>query len=107
MPRAQPRGFFISMKIALLLLVTAVIPQAKAPFLIGDGAGGFYVSYVADGAFRMSPIRGGKVSDTKTIAANASASQASYPSILEDGKRLRGAWQTKNGSHGAMIHLAE
>ncbi|HUR81077.1 MAG TPA: sialidase family protein [Thermoanaerobaculia bacterium] len=95
------------MKIALLLLVTAVIPKAKAPFIIGDGAGGFYVSYVADGAFQMSRIQGDKVSNTKTIARNASASPASFPSILRDGKVMRAAWQTKNGAHGAMIHLAE
>jgi len=95
------------MKIALLLLLTAVMPKAKAPFIIGDGSGGFYVSYVADGAFRMSRITGDQWTDTKTIATNASGNQASFPSILKDGKRMLAAWQTKNGTHGAMVHLAE
>ncbi|HVE71335.1 MAG TPA: sialidase family protein [Thermoanaerobaculia bacterium] len=95
------------MKIALLLLLAAVLPKAKAPYVIGDGTGGFYVSHVVDGTFKVARIRGDQWTATKTIATNASANAANFPSILMDGKRLLATWSTKHGSHGSLIHLAE
>jgi hypothetical protein len=95
------------MKIALLLLVAAVLPRAKAPYVIGDGDGGFYVSHVVDGTFKVGRLRDGRWTETKTIATNASANAASYPSIARDGRTLLATWSTRNGSHGTLIHLAE
>jgi hypothetical protein len=94
------------MKIALLLLITAVLPKAKTPFVVSDGSGGFYVSHTVDGTFRMARIHGEKWSDTKTIAADVKVSNANFPSIAVDGKRMLASWSTKNG-HGSVIHLAE
>ena len=116
------------MKIALLLLLAAVsggqsilpvqaapsrqaalpvLHKARAPYVIGDGAGGFYVSHVVDGAFKVARIRGDRWTGTNTIAPNASSNAANFPSIMLDGQRLRATWSTKNGSHGSLIHLAD
>jgi hypothetical protein len=96
------------MKTALLLLVAAVLPKAKVPFLAGDGNGGFYVSHVAEGRFQVAQIRGGKWSPVRVISgeANLLVNSADFPSIAVDGKRLLASWSTRN-AHGSVIHLAE
>ncbi|HYC87724.1 MAG TPA: sialidase family protein [Thermoanaerobaculia bacterium] len=101
------------MKLTLLLLLAAVLPKAKVPFVVADGNGGFYVSHVgANGAFQVAQIRDGKWSPARTISgdANLLVNSADYPSIalVENGKgkRLLASWSTRNG-HGTVIHLAE
>lgn len=96
------------MKLTLLLLLAAVLPKAKVPFVAADGYGGFYVSHVADGAFKVAHVRDGKWSPARVITNDASllVNSADYPSVAVDGKRLLASWSTRNG-HGTVIHLAE
>jgi hypothetical protein len=95
------------MKIALLLLVAAVLPKAKVPYVVGDGAGGFYVSHIAGETFQGARIQGNRWSPAKKIAGgNLLVNSADFPSIAVDGKRLLATWSTRNGP-GAVIHLAE
>ena len=106
------------MKIALLLILAAVgggqailpvphLPKAKVPFIAGDGKGGFYVSHVVDGTFKVAHVRGGKWSPARTIAGgNLLVNSADFPSVAVDGKRLLASWSTRNG-HGSVVHLAE
>jgi len=96
------------MKIALVLMMAAVVlPKAKVPFIAGDGNGGFYVSHVVGGTFKVAHVRAGKWSPARTIAGgNLLVNSADYPSIAVDGKRLLASWSTRN-AHGSVIHLAE
>ena len=58
------------MKLTLLLLLAALLPKAKVPFVVADGNGGFYVSHVAaNGALQVARIRDGKWSPAHTIAS--------------------------------------
>jgi hypothetical protein len=98
------------MKILLLLAITSVLPQAKVPYVAADGSGGFYVSHFANGEFRVAQIRGDQWSPARKIAGGADllVSNADFPSIAVDGKRMLASWSTKNGEHhGGTIHLAE
>lgn len=97
-----------------LILLTAcgrdpeVLPQARVPFIAGDGKGGFFVSYVQDGAFKVA--RDGKWSEARTIASGGESkllvNSADFPSVAVDGDTLRASWSTRN-AHGSRIHLAE
>jgi hypothetical protein len=84
------------------------LPKARVPFVAGDGQGGFYVSHVAGGAFKVARVRDGKWSPARTIAGGADllVNSADFPSIAVDGKRLLASWSTRNG-HGSVIHLAQ
>ena len=91
----------------LLLAVLLVLPNAKVPFVAADGSGGFYVSHVADGAFKVARVQNGNVGPAQTIATgNLLVNSADFPSIAVDGKRLLASWSTKNG-HGSVVHLAQ
>ena len=98
------------MKIALLLLISAVLPKAKVPFIAADGNGGFYVSHVVGGDFKVAHIRGGKWSPAKTVAShpggNLLVNSADFPTIAVHGKRLLASWSTTK-AHGSTIHLSE
>lgn len=85
----------------------ALLPKAKAPFIAGDGAGGFFVSHVVDGTLKVAHVRDGKWGPAKTIASeNLFVNSADVPTIAVDGRRLLASWPTRNG-HGTVIHLAE
>lgn len=85
-----------------------VLPKARVPFIAGDGQGGFFVSYMQDGTFKVA--RDGKWSEARTIAGGGAAkllvNSADFPSIAVDGDTLRASWSTRN-AHGSRIHLAE
>jgi hypothetical protein len=85
----------------------AVLEGAKVPFVAADPAGGFLVSYVSEGSFRVAGVRGGHWSEAKTVAGgNLLVNSADFPSIAVDGTTLRASWSTRN-EHGAVIHLAQ
>jgi hypothetical protein len=84
----------------------AVLEGAKVPFLAADPAGGFLVSYMSEGAFRISRVHEGQWSGAKTVAAgDLLVNSADFPSIAIDGATVRATWSTRN-EHGAVVHLA-
>ncbi|HVG23934.1 MAG TPA: exo-alpha-sialidase [Thermoanaerobaculia bacterium] len=95
------------MKLTLLLLLAAVLPKAKVPFIAADGQGGFYVSHVTDGTFQLTRFVDGKGSPPLPIASgNLVVNGADFPSIAVDGEIVRASWSIRNG-HGSMILFAQ
>jgi hypothetical protein len=111
----QPRVFRGAFVFLLLLIaacrpekmpVASVLENAKVPFIVGDGEGGFYVSHVVGDTLQVARLRDGQWLAPRTIASgNLLVNSADFPSIAFDGKTLRASWSTKN-QHGSVIHLA-
>lgn len=83
--------------------------KTSVPYVIGDGRGGFDVSWIEGSAktFSLAHYDGTNWSKAKVIArGNLLENRADYPSIAASGRTVFAQWREGWGADGARIMLA-
>jgi BNR repeat-like domain len=85
------------------------IPGAMAPYLAGDGRGGFAVSWFEskEKTVRVATLRNGTWSEPMTIAKGETvkANRADTPVIAVDGDTILATYSVGKGHHGRNVYV--